>query len=117
MTYTSTHLGIHVEYRQRLPGVVDLNIQPSFVQAMFTPSTVGDVRIDSEHIGDVFVNGKLMTNIEPHEHEDIAALEKLRTTLELDTAIPYTIYTFAELRVRRLQSENDKLRAALEALK
>jgi len=118
MTYVTSHLGIEIEHLHPLPGIVDLNIKSAFVQHCFTPASIRDVTIVSEHIGDVFVNGKLMTSVEPHEREDIEALEKLRTIMGIDSAIPYTIYTFAEIRLRRLQSELDQCRAALaEALK
>jgi len=114
MTYVTVNLGIEIEHLHPLPGVIDLNIKPAFVQSCFTPSTIRDVTIVGEHIGDVYINGKQVTTIEPHEREDIAALEKLRTTLELDTALPHTIYTFAELRVRRLESELKRCREALQ---
>lgn len=113
MTYVTRNLGIEIEHLHPLPGVVDLNIKSEFVQSCFVPATVRDVTIVSEHIGDVYVNGKQMTAIEPHEHEDYEALERLRVTMEMGSVVPYTIYQFAELRIRRLQAELAECRAAL----
>ena len=54
---------------------------------------------------------------EEHEAYDWETLERLRITMELDTCIPSTIYTFADIRLRRYQSELQKCKVALEAAK
>lgn len=117
MTYVTVNLGIQIEHLHPLPGIVDLNIKSEFAQQCFTPATVRDVTIESTHIGDVFINGKLATTIEKHEREDIEALDKFRKSLEIESDIPYTIYTIGELRVRRLESELARCREALALAK
>jgi len=107
MSYRTTHMGIDFDLVRRVDGgPVDINISSAFVAPV--PGW------EKAKIGTVYVNGNPVTALEVHEDYDVQALEKLRTTLELDTAIPSTIYNFADLRLRRYESELAEARAALK---
>lgn len=104
MSYVTSHLGVDITFTHHGEGTpVHLSIEPSYVAPIFKAAEIGTVT----------VNGKQMTPFEPHEKDDLVALEKLRAVLKLDTQIPFTIYTIAEVRVRRYESELEKCRHAL----
>lgn len=104
MSYVASHLGVDITFTHHGEGTpVHLNIEPSYVAPIFKAAEIGTVT----------VNGKQMTSFERHEKGDFDALEKLRLTLKLDTQLPFTIYTVAEVRLRRYESELEKCRAAL----
>jgi hypothetical protein len=110
MPYTTEHFGIQIEYTSRADGPnykVGLNITPSFTPVGCTASSVGEV----------FVNGQYMNAFDKQDKGDLEALERLRETLGLETTMPHTIYTFADIRLRRYESELTKCRQALELTK
>lgn len=107
MPYSTNHLGINFELHPRDDGAVDINITPKFVQGCFTPA----------QIGEVYVNGNPMTSFDKHDGYDIEKLTHLGKTLGIESTIPSTIYSFADIRVRRHVSELDKCRFALKAAK
>lgn len=104
MPYSTNHLGITFELHSAgEEGPVNILINPSFQTMGFEPTIIGSV----------YLNGRQMVDMEVHDGYDIEKLIKLRETLEIETAIPSTVYTFADLRIRRLQSELNSAREAM----